>query len=49
MSKQTLRLENHIYQYLLSVSIREPEVLTKLRQETAKHPRNIMQISPEQG
>ncbi|MGB6295125.1 MAG: class I SAM-dependent methyltransferase, partial [Rivularia sp. (in: cyanobacteria)] len=42
-------LENHIYQYLLSVSIREPEVLTKLRQETAKHPRNIMQISPEQG
>ncbi|WP_414621144.1 class I SAM-dependent methyltransferase [Calothrix sp. CCY 0018] len=49
MSKQTLGLENHIYQYLLSVSIREPEVLTKLRQETAKHPRNIMQISPEQG
>ncbi len=49
MSKQTLGLENHIYQYLLSVSIREPDVLTKLRQETAKHPRNIMQISPEQG
>jgi predicted O-methyltransferase YrrM len=49
MSKQTLGLENHIYQYLLSVSIREPEVLTKLREETAKHPRNIMQISPEQG
>ena len=49
MSKQTLGLENHIYQYLLSVSIREPDVLKKLRQETAKHPRNIMQISPEQG
>ncbi|MGB3651542.1 MAG: class I SAM-dependent methyltransferase [Rivularia sp. (in: cyanobacteria)] len=49
MSKQTLGLENHIYQYLLSVSIREPEVLTKLREETASHPRNIMQISPEQG
>mgnify|MGYP001795461054 FL=1 len=49
MSKHTLGLENHIYQYLLSVSIREPEVLTKLRQETANHPRNIMQISPEQG
>ena len=49
MSKQTLGLENNIYEYLLSVSIREPEVLAELRQETAKHPRNIMQISPEQG
>ena len=49
MSKQRLGLENYIYQYLLSVSIREPEVLINLRQETAKHPRNIMQISPEQG
>jgi predicted O-methyltransferase YrrM len=49
MSKHTLGLENYIYQYLLSVSIREPEVLIKLRQETANHPRNIMQISPEQG
>lgn len=49
MSKQTLGLENNIYQYLLSVSIREPEILLKLREETANHPRNIMQISPEQG
>ena len=49
MSKQTLGLENNIYQYLLSVSIRESEVLTRLREETASHPRNIMQISPEQG
>ncbi|MEO0844629.1 MAG: SAM-dependent methyltransferase, partial [Cyanobacteria bacterium J06643_5] len=31
MFKQTLGLENHIYQYLLSVSIREPEILAKLR------------------
>ncbi len=49
MTKQTLGLENYIYQYLLSVSLREPEIVTKLRQETAEHPRNIMQISPEQG
>ncbi|MBV6627205.1 MAG: class I SAM-dependent methyltransferase [Rivularia sp. (in: Bacteria)] len=49
MTKQTLGLENHIYQYLLSVSIREPDILKKLREETANHPRNIMQISPEQG
>ena len=49
MSKQTLGLENNIYQYLLSVSIREPDVLTKLREETANHPRHIMQIAPDQG
>ncbi|MBS9392647.1 MAG: SAM-dependent methyltransferase [Dolichospermum sp. LBC05a] len=49
MSKQTLGLEQNLYDYLLSVSLREPIVLTQLRQETAQMPRSIMQISPEQG
>jgi predicted O-methyltransferase YrrM len=49
MSKQTLGLEQSIYDYLLSVSLREPTILTQLRQETAQMPRSIMQISPEQG
>jgi predicted O-methyltransferase YrrM len=35
--------------YVRSVSLREPEVLTRLREETAKLPNAIMQISPEQG
>ncbi|MEO0836442.1 MAG: class I SAM-dependent methyltransferase, partial [Cyanobacteria bacterium J06642_3] len=38
-----------LYEYLLSVSLREAEVLTKLRQETSKHSASIMQISPDQG
>ena len=49
MSKQTLGLEQNLYDYLLSISLREPAILTQLRQETAQIPRSIMQISPEQG
>ena len=49
MSKQTLGLEQNLYDYLLAVSLREPTILTQLRQETAQMPRSIMQISPEQG
>ncbi|AFY31066.1 class I SAM-dependent methyltransferase [Calothrix sp. PCC 7507] len=49
MPKQTIGLDDQLYNYLLSVSLREPEILQKLRQETASHPRSGMQISPEQG
>lgn len=49
MSKQTLNLSDQLYHYLLSVSLREPEVLAALRAETAKDEMSIMQISPEQG
>lgn len=49
MNKKSLGLDNKVYEYLLSVSLREAEVLTKLRQETDRHPMSIMQISPEQG
>jgi predicted O-methyltransferase YrrM len=49
MSKQTLGLEQSVYDYLLSVSLREPITLTQLRQETSQLPMSRMQISPEQG
>ncbi|MBW4560538.1 MAG: class I SAM-dependent methyltransferase [Mojavia pulchra JT2-VF2] len=49
MTKQTLGLEQHLYNYLLSISLREPEILTQLRQETNQHPMARMQIAPEQG
>lgn len=35
--------------YIRRVSLREPDVLSRLREETASHPRVSMQISPEQG
>ncbi|MBC7973253.1 MAG: class I SAM-dependent methyltransferase [Verrucomicrobia bacterium] len=49
MSNQTIGLNDQLYNYLQSVSLREPEILTQLRQETAQHSMSRMQISPEQG
>ncbi len=49
MSREPTPLTPRLHEYLLSVSLREPEVLRQLRQETASHPRAGMQISPEQG
>ncbi|BAZ00410.1 O-methyltransferase family protein [Tolypothrix tenuis PCC 7101] len=46
---KTLHLPNELYQYLLSISLREPELLFKLREETTRHPRANMQVAPEQG
>ncbi|MCU0537379.1 MAG: class I SAM-dependent methyltransferase [Hydrococcus sp. Prado102] len=49
MSHQTIGFDPKLYEYFQSNSLREPEILVQLRQETAKHPMGIMQISPEQG
>ncbi|BAQ64141.1 class I SAM-dependent methyltransferase [Geminocystis sp. NIES-3709] len=49
MSIQTLNLTPDLYKYLLSVSVKETEVLQKLRQETSNHPLGKMQISPDQA
>ena len=49
MTKKTLGLDNSVYDYLLSVSLREPDILRQLREETAHLPMAMMQISPEQG
>ncbi|CCH68301.1 O-methyltransferase [Richelia intracellularis HH01] len=49
MTNKTLGLSPQLYEYLLSVSLRESASLIKLREETAMHPMRRMQISPEQG
>lgn len=49
VSKKNLDLNDALYDYILSNSLREPEVLQQLRTETANHPRAGMQISPDQG
>jgi caffeoyl-CoA O-methyltransferase len=49
MSSRTLQITEPIHDYLLSVSLREPAILSKLREETAKLAAAGMQISPEQG
>jgi predicted O-methyltransferase YrrM len=49
MSKKSLGLDDRVYEYLLSVSLREAGILTKLRQETEQHSASVMQIAPDQG
>lgn len=49
MKNKSIQLDDSLYTYLLSASLREPEVLRQLREETANHPCGGMQIAPEQG
>lgn len=49
MSNRTLPLDENLLGYLRSVSLREPELLVRLRDETAAMPSAGMQIAPEQG
>jgi predicted O-methyltransferase YrrM len=49
MSSETTRLSDGLYAYMLSVSLREPECLVRLREETASFELARMQVSPEQG
>ncbi|KTD19021.1 class I SAM-dependent methyltransferase [Legionella jordanis] len=44
-----LNLTPALYDYMLDVSLREHPVLQALRQETAKLPLGMMQVSPEQA
>jgi predicted O-methyltransferase YrrM len=48
MSRQ-ITLTDELLAYLQEVSLREPDALRKLREETARLPMAGMQISPEQG
>jgi predicted O-methyltransferase YrrM len=49
VSSRTLNLDDRLYDYLQRISLREPDVLLRLREETARLPMAVMQISPEQG
>ncbi|MGZ8995617.1 MAG: class I SAM-dependent methyltransferase, partial [Rhodospirillales bacterium] len=49
MSNRTIGLSEELYDYLLAVSLREPEILAELRQETMALAQRSMQIAPEQG
>lgn len=49
MANKSLKLSDRLYRYLRTVSVREPPVLRRLRQATAREPAANMQIAPEQG
>lgn len=49
MSRETLGLSPELTDYVRRVGVREDAHLRALREETAAHPRAVMQISAEQG
>ncbi|MEY2167234.1 MULTISPECIES: class I SAM-dependent methyltransferase [unclassified Rhodanobacter] len=49
MSNRSLNLDDTLYEYLLTHSLREHPEQIALREATRSHPRAGMQISPEQG
>lgn len=49
MTNKSITLTDSLYDYITRVSLREPPLLQRLREETARHPLANMQIAPEQG
>ena len=49
MAREQIQLTPALYEYLLAHSVREPEVLRALREETAPLRHAGMQIGPDQG
>jgi predicted O-methyltransferase YrrM len=49
MSTAQTGVDEELAEYIRRVTLREPEILKRLREETAKLPNAIMQISAEQG
>ncbi|MGI8989897.1 MAG: class I SAM-dependent methyltransferase [Bryobacteraceae bacterium] len=49
MASRSYLLSEALQNYLASMIVREPDVLKRLRAETASQPMAIMQIPPEQG
>ena len=45
MSNKTFTLPDALYDYVLSVSLREEPVLRRLREETAKDSMSVMRIA----
>jgi predicted O-methyltransferase YrrM len=49
MPHTKVTMTDELADYLRSVSLQEPDILQRLREETAAHPMAGMQITPEQG
>jgi predicted O-methyltransferase YrrM len=49
MANTTIGLPEHVRDYVVSTGIREPDLLRRLREETASLPEHRMQVAPEQG
>jgi predicted O-methyltransferase YrrM len=48
-SKNCIQVTEELYKYILSISLRESEILKQLREETSSLKNAVWQISPDQG
>jgi O-methyltransferase len=49
MSNKSIQVDDSLYRYILSISLREPALLRELREETSQLEMARMQIAPDQG
>jgi caffeoyl-CoA O-methyltransferase len=49
MANKTIGISDDLQQYVVELGVREPDVLARLRAETAALPQHRMQVAPEQG
>jgi len=49
MARQTVIFDDRLFDYIRSVSLRQPAILARLREETQRFPRAGMLLTPEQG
>lgn len=49
MSRKTIEIDDDLHDYLLRVSLREPDIMRRLRETTRALPEADMQIAPEQA
>ncbi|MGZ4427108.1 MAG: class I SAM-dependent methyltransferase [Nocardioidaceae bacterium] len=49
MANKTIGISDELAAYVMKVGAREPDVLARLREETAAIPEHDMQIAPEEG
>jgi caffeoyl-CoA O-methyltransferase len=49
MANKTIGLSDELSAYVVKVGTREPDLLARLREETAALPQHRMQVAPEQG
>jgi caffeoyl-CoA O-methyltransferase len=49
MSRRTIAVDDALYDYFTAVSLREPELLRQLREETGRMANAQLQLAPEQG
>jgi len=49
MDKQFINMDKKLYEYMLSVSLKESPSLRRLREETSLEPMAVLQITPDQG